>query len=47
VYGRQNPKVNISELAHDWLRDERKGKWVLILDNIDDAGFLLEAQGAS
>ena len=28
---------------HDWLRDDRKGKWILILDNIDDAGFLIEA----
>ena len=25
---------------HDWLRDDKKRKWVLILDNIDDAGFL-------
>ena len=29
---------------HDWLHDERKGKWVLILDNFDDANFLLEIQ---
>jgi hypothetical protein len=33
--------------VHDWLRDNRKGEWVLILDNVDDAGFLLEAQSAS
>ena len=44
--GRQNPKVDIFQLVHDWLRDERKGKWVLILDNVDDAGFLLEAPSA-
>lgn len=44
--GRQNPKADIFELVHDWLRDERKGKWVLILDNVDDAGFLLEAPSA-
>lgn len=25
---------------HDWLRDNKKGKWVLILDNVDDASFL-------
>lgn len=29
---------------HDWLRDDRKGKWVLILDNVDDAGFLVKDQ---
>ena len=29
---------------HDWLRDDRKGKWVLILDNVDDASFLVKAQ---
>ena len=44
--GRQNPKVDIFQLVHDWLRDERKGKWVLILDNVDDAGFLLKAPSA-
>jgi hypothetical protein len=30
--------------VHDWLCDDKKGKWVLILDNVDDAGFLVEAQ---
>ncbi|PVH69017.1 TPR-like protein [Cadophora sp. DSE1049] len=44
IPGRQNPTANIFELVHDWLCDERKGKWVLILDNVDDAGFLIEAQ---
>ena len=42
---RQNPKADIFQLVHDWLRNERKGRWVLILDNIDDASFLLEARG--
>jgi hypothetical protein len=28
--------------VHDWLRNDRKGKWVLILDNVDDATFLVE-----
>ncbi|KAK6063282.1 Kinesin light chain 5 [Seiridium cupressi] len=41
IYGRQNPKANIFQLVHDWLRDETKGPWVLILDNVDDAGFLI------
>jgi len=44
---RGNPKANIFKLVHDWLRDERKGKWVLVLDNVDDAGFLLDARTLS
>jgi hypothetical protein len=44
IPGRQNPKANIFQLVHDWLCDERKGKWALILDNVDEAGFLVEAR---
>jgi hypothetical protein len=29
--------------VHDWLRDSKHGDWVLILDNIDDARFLLDS----
>jgi hypothetical protein len=29
--------------VHDWLRDDRK-KWVRILDNVDNAGFLIKDQ---
>ncbi|KAF2464492.1 TPR-like protein [Lindgomyces ingoldianus] len=42
--GRKNPKANIFQLVHDWLRDERR-VWVLILDNVDDAGFFLKSYG--
>jgi tetratricopeptide (TPR) repeat protein len=28
--------------VHDWLHDSNNGKWVLILDNVDDARFLLD-----
>ena len=42
ISGWQNPMANIFQLVHHWLCDERKGKWVLILDNVDDAGFLVE-----
>ncbi|CEJ89966.1 hypothetical protein VHEMI05780 [[Torrubiella] hemipterigena] len=38
--GRQDPKANIFQLVYDWLQDERKGPWVVILDNVDDACFL-------
>lgn len=44
ISGRQNPQANIFQLVQDWLRDARKGKWVLILDNVDDASFLVEVQ---
>jgi hypothetical protein len=33
--------------VHDWLRNDRKGKWILILDNVDDASFLTNAQSSS
>ncbi|OBT60726.1 hypothetical protein VE03_09788 [Pseudogymnoascus sp. 23342-1-I1] len=36
--GRQNPKANIFQLVRDWLRDDGNGKWLLVLDNADDAG---------
>ncbi|CZS92446.1 uncharacterized protein RAG0_02985 [Rhynchosporium agropyri] len=44
ILGRQNLTANIFRLVHDWLCDERKGKWLLILDNVDDVRFLVEAQ---
>ncbi|KAK0113069.1 hypothetical protein ONS95_014775 [Cadophora gregata] len=44
IPGRQNPTANIFQLVHEWLSDEKKGKWFLILDNVDDALFLVEAQ---
>ena len=44
IFGRRNLKANIFKLVHDWMHDGKKGKWVLILDNVDDARFLLDAQ---
>ncbi|PSN58707.1 hypothetical protein BS50DRAFT_450258, partial [Corynespora cassiicola Philippines] len=41
IPGRKNPKANIFRLVYDWLRDARRS-WVLVLDNVDDAGFLSE-----
>ncbi|KAL5330958.1 hypothetical protein ACEPPN_000485 [Leptodophora sp. 'Broadleaf-Isolate-01'] len=43
IFERQNPTANIFQLVHDWLSDDGR-KWVLILDNVDDAGFLVTAQ---
>jgi hypothetical protein len=42
IPNRRNPKANIFKLVHDWLHDEKKGKWVLILDNADDADLSLK-----
>ncbi|KAK8120307.1 hypothetical protein PG999_004427 [Apiospora kogelbergensis] len=39
--GRTNPQTNIFQLLYDWLRGENSGRWVLILDNVDAADFLL------
>jgi hypothetical protein len=30
--------------VHEWLCDEKKGKWALILDNVDDTSFLVDTR---
>ncbi|KAJ5612169.1 hypothetical protein N7510_005363 [Penicillium lagena] len=37
---RQDPNENIFKLVENWLRDEKRGKWVCILDNVDDDKLL-------
>ncbi|KAF2468400.1 uncharacterized protein BDR25DRAFT_335457 [Lindgomyces ingoldianus] len=44
---RKDPQANVFKLVYDWMRDNRNGKWILVLDNVDDASFLLEAPSAS
>ncbi|CAN9424569.1 unnamed protein product [Alternaria alternata] len=34
--GRDDPKANVLRLVHDWLRDEANGRWVMVVDNVDD-----------
>lgn len=46
ISGRRDQKADILQLVHDWLRDERR-KWLLVLDNVDDAGFLFENDHAA
>jgi tetratricopeptide (TPR) repeat protein len=41
VFGRRDPKANIFNLLHNWLCNSRE-KWLLVLDNVDDARFLLD-----
>ncbi|GAD95438.1 TPR domain protein [Paecilomyces variotii No. 5] len=42
ISGRKDPNVGIFKLVHDWLHEEKSGRWILILDNMDDARFLDE-----
>ncbi|KAJ5667482.1 hypothetical protein N7507_003346 [Penicillium longicatenatum] len=40
IPGRNDPMVNIFRLVESWLQDAKRGRWLLILDNIDDDGLL-------
>lgn len=46
IEGRQDPRVNIFQLVHDWMRDT-EAQWLLVLDNVDDADFLFDTQATS
>jgi len=41
IFGRQDPKADIFKLVYDWLCNS-KDRWLLVLDNVDDARFLLD-----
>jgi hypothetical protein len=43
VLGRADPASNAFQLLRGWLQDNKDGKWLLILDNVDDARYLLES----
>jgi tetratricopeptide (TPR) repeat protein len=38
--GRSETQANIFELVRNWLRDEKNGEWLLVLDNADDSAVL-------
>ncbi|PPJ51655.1 hypothetical protein CBER1_08787 [Cercospora berteroae] len=40
--GREDPNADVLQLLRNWLRDASKGRWLMVLDNVDDASFLLE-----
>ncbi|KAI5248107.1 hypothetical protein E4T43_01469 [Aureobasidium subglaciale] len=42
IAGHNDPKANVFELFHAWLEDQRNGTWLLVLDNADEAGYLLQ-----
>lgn len=44
ILSRENPKADIFQLVDEWLRDEKKGKWVMVLDNADEATVLFETR---
>jgi tetratricopeptide (TPR) repeat protein len=46
ISGRRDPQTDVLKLVHDWLCDSRK-RWILILDNVDDSGYLFEDQPRS
>jgi hypothetical protein len=38
--GRKDPQADVFELVRKWLRNDKNGKWLLVLDNADDAAAL-------
>ncbi|KAI6824977.1 hypothetical protein KC332_g6204 [Hortaea werneckii] len=42
IPGWDDPKADAFGLVYSWLRNERNGKWILVLDNVDDASFLFD-----
>ncbi|KAI7183644.1 hypothetical protein KC363_g8143 [Hortaea werneckii] len=47
IPGWNDPRSDAFALVYSWLRDERNGKWILVLDNVDDASFLFEKPNAN
>jgi tetratricopeptide (TPR) repeat protein len=47
VRGRKDPQADVFKLVHDWLRDEKNGRWLLVLDNADDAAVLSPTDGGA
>ncbi|KAJ6035966.1 Tetratricopeptide-like helical [Penicillium herquei] len=42
IQGQRDPGTNAFKLVEAWLNSEESGKWVIILDNVDDDRFLRE-----
>ncbi|KAF2865053.1 P-loop containing nucleoside triphosphate hydrolase protein [Massariosphaeria phaeospora] len=40
IRGREDPKADVFKLVHNWLRIEKNGPWLFVLDNADDAAAL-------
>lgn len=39
---RHDPKVDVLKLVYEWLSDEDNGKWLMVLDNVDDTETFFE-----
>ncbi|CRK42338.1 hypothetical protein BN1723_000751, partial [Verticillium longisporum] len=44
IPGHNEPNADVLQLVHSWLCDESHGKWLMILDNVDDARVLSTRQ---
>lgn len=42
IPGHQDRNVNIFQLVGNWLQDKKIGKWIHVLDNVDDDELLLK-----
>ncbi|KAJ5974633.1 hypothetical protein N7481_011843 [Penicillium waksmanii] len=38
IPGRDNPNMNLLQLVYQWLCDPGNGRWLMVLDNVDDDG---------
>ncbi|KAI7340589.1 hypothetical protein KC354_g17189 [Hortaea werneckii] len=47
IPGWNDPKSDVFALVYSWLRDKRNGKWIIVLDNVDNASFLFEKPNSS
>ena len=47
VPGRRHPNADLYDLLRSWLIDTRGRRWFLVLDNADEAEFLLEPPAAA
>jgi hypothetical protein len=45
--GRKDLQGDVFKLVHNWLRDAKNGRWLLVLDNADDAAVLPPTDGGS
>jgi tetratricopeptide (TPR) repeat protein len=47
IPGCDDPKSDAFALVYSWLRDKRNGKWILVLDNVDDPDYLFKTPDVS
>ncbi|KAI9698328.1 MAG: hypothetical protein M1820_007490 [Bogoriella megaspora] len=45
IPGRDTPKSDTLQIVHDWLLDKAHGRWLMIIDNADDASLFYQTSG--